>query len=227
VKETTMKILTLSAAALLATAPLAAQGADPDRAAQGGGQLPAGWSLRLDTRSASAADVKVVTMGTGVHVTTGPSGILWRAADATEGRFHTEATITRTKAPTHPEAYGLFVAGRDLQADTQTYIYFLTRGDGKFLISRANGIVAASGRPAVTPVTQGWTDHAAVAKANAAGQSTDKLEIATADVKLRFSVNGQLVLEMAAAGLDLRGIVGLRVNHNLDVHVEGFVVHKL
>lgn len=222
-----MKRLTFSAAVLLAAAPLAAQGADPDRPAQGGGQLPAGWSLRLDTRTASAADVKVATMGTGLHVTTGPSGILWRAPDQTEGRFHTEATFTRTKAPAHPEAYGLFIAGRDLASDAQTYLYFLTRGDGKFLISRANGTVATSGRPAVTHVSQGWTDHAAVAKANAAGQSTDKLEIATAGGKLRFSVNGQLVHEMDAAGLDLRGIIGLRVNHNLDVHVEGFVVHRL
>jgi hypothetical protein len=213
-----MKLMMFSAAALLTAMPLAAQGA---------GTLPAGWSLRLDTRSASAADVKVAIMGTGLHVTTGPSGILWRAADATEGRFHTEATITRTKAPTHPEAYGLFVAGRDLTGDTQTYLYFLTRGDGKFLISRANGIVAASGRPAVTHVTQGWTDHGAVAKANAAGQSTDRLEIATADGKIRFSVNGQVVHELDATGMDLRGIVGLRVNHNLDVHVEGFVVHRL
>lgn len=223
-----MKPQTLATLLFLAATPLAAQGgADPDRPATGGGTLPPGWSLRLDSRTASAATLSFAPMGPGLHITTGPSGILWRAADQTEGKFHTEATFTRTKAPAHAEAYGLFVAGRDLTSDSQTYLYFLTRGDGKFLISKASGTVAASGRPAVAHVTQGWTDHAAVAKADAAGKSTDKLEVATVGTKLRFSANGQVVHEMDAAGLDLRGIVGLRVNHNLDVHIAGFVVHKL
>ncbi len=223
-----MTRLALTAALALLATPLAAQGgADPDRAVAGGGTMPPGWSHRLDSRAASAANLSFAPMGPGLHITTGPSGILWRAADRTEGKFHTEATFTRTKAPAHAEAYGLFVAGRNLDADSQTYLYFLTRGDGKFLVSRANGTVAASGRPAVTHVTQGWTDHAAVAKADAAGKATDKLEIATVGTRLRFSVNGQVVHEMDAAGMDLSGIVGLRVNHNLDVHIDGFVVHKL
>ena len=32
---------------------------------------------------------------------------------------------------------------------------------------------------------------------------------------------------MAAAPGAMAGFVGLRVNHNLDVHVAGFAVHKL
>lgn len=223
-----MKLLAMTATLALVATPLAAQGgADPDRAVAGGGTLPAGWSSRLDTRSANPADLKFVTMGPGLHVTSGPAAILWRAADRTEGKFHTEATITRTKAPTHPEAYGIFVAGRDLTGDTQTYIYFLTRGDGKFLISKAAGTVAASGRPAVSGITQGWTDHAAVAKADASGKSTDKLEVVTVGTKLQFKANGQLVHELDATGMDLSGVVGLRINHNLDVHIDGFVVHKM
>lgn len=223
-----MKALALSAALALVAAPLAAQGGrDPDMAVAGGGALPTGWSSRLDARTANAADLKFVTMGPGLHVTSGPATILWRDADRTDGKFHTEVTITRTKAPPHPEAYGLFVAGRSLTGDAQTYLYFLTRGDGKFLISKANGTVAATGKPMVSAVSQDWTDHVAVAKGDDAGKATDKLEIAADGTKLRFSVNGQLVHEMDAAGMDLSGVVGLRINHNLDVHIAGFVVHKM
>ena len=46
-----------------------------------------------------------------------------------------------------------------------------------------------------------------------------------AGAKVAFKVNGKTVYEMDAP--DKAGIVGLRVNHGLDVHVAGFAVHKL
>lgn len=183
-------------------------------------QLPAGWSARLDSDRMSMDNVQFATMGTGLHLTTGPHVILWREADRTEGRFHTEATITRTKAPAHPESYGLVFAGRDLNSANQTYLYFLVRGDGKFLIRKREGAT-------VTNVNSGWTDHAAIGTANEAGRVTDKLEIAASGTTVTFSVNGQVVHEMPAAGMNLAGAVGLRASHSLDLHIEGFVVHKM
>jgi hypothetical protein len=45
--------------------------------------------------------------------------------------------------------------------------------------------------------------------------------------KLIFKVNGKQVAEIDAPNGDVGGLVGLRVNHNLDVHVAGFAVHKM
>lgn len=183
-------------------------------------QLPAGWSARLDSDRMSLDNVQFATMGTGLHLTTGPHVILWREADQTSGRFHTEATITRTKAPAHAEAYGLIFGGRDLAGAGQTYLYFLVRGDGKFHIRHRTGATVAN-------ITSGWTDHAAIGKADAAGKVTDRLEIAATATTVRFSVNGQVVHEMPVGNLNLQGAVGLRASHSLDLHIEGFAVHKM
>jgi hypothetical protein len=44
--------------------------------------------------------------------------------------------------------------------------------------------------------------------------------------KVRFLVNGQEVHAVDAKDMAVDGAVGLRVNHNLDLHVEGFDVHR-
>lgn len=188
--------------------------------AQAAGTLPPGWSARLDSPTASLANVQFATMGGGLHLTTGPHVILWREADRTTGRFHTEATITRTKAPAHAESYGLIFGGRDLSGAGQAYYYFLVRADGKFLIRKREGTT-------VSNVTAGWADGEGIAKADADGKATDKLEIAATATTVRFSVNGKVVHEMPATGLNLEGFVGLRASHSLDLHIDGFVVHKL
>lgn len=212
----TLALTTLAAV----SAPLTAQQNDPDRKVAGGGQLPAGWSARTD-KGAPLADVKFEAMGGGWHFTTGPAVAVWRAADAAPGALHTEATFTQTKAPAHAEAYGIFFAGKDLNADNFSYTYFLVRGDGKFLIKKMAGGTA-------TNVTAGWAENAAVVKQDAAGKATNKLEISVGkDGKVSFLANGKEVHAMATTPGSTAGIVGLRVNHNLDVHVAGFVVHKM
>jgi hypothetical protein len=201
------------------TAPLAAQNPDPDNPVQGGGKLPAGWSARVD-KDAAMTNVKFETMGpTGLHVTTGPAVVLWKETDKGTGGFHTEATFTQTKAPQHAEAYGLFAGGKDLKGEGQTYTYFIVRQDGKFMIRSRTGATTAN--------VVAWTENAAVVKADAAGKATNKLEIAVAKGQATFSVNGKTVHTMPMAAGAMDGIVGLRVNHNLDVHIEKFGVHKM
>ena len=192
--------------------------ADPDHAVQGGGALPAGWSVRSD-EDAGTANVKVVAMGKGIHVTLGPAIILYRDKMAGSGPFHTLATFTQTKAPTHPEGYGLFVGGQSLNAPTQQYTYFLVRGDGTYLIKRRDG--------ANTSVIKDWTPSSAVVKADSSGKATNMLEIDNKSdpSTVSFKVNGQTVHSMPADATT-KGIVGLRVNHNLDVHVSGFALHQ-
>lgn len=216
-----MRTLSMIALTTLLAVPLVAQGSDPDKKAVGGGMLPAGWSAHLDQASASLADVKFVNMGAGLHFTTGPAVIVWKATDEVKGPFHTLATFNQTKAPTHPEAYGLIMAGKDLSTATPSYIYFIVRGDGKFMINK----MAGGTRTILVP----WTDNAAIAKQDATtGKASNKLEIdgKVDPAKIAFKVNGTVVHEMPSAGVDINGAVGLRVNHNLDVHVDGFAVHK-
>src|SRR5512138_447001 len=191
------------------------QHADPDKPVAGGGNLPDGWSARAD--EGGTTNAKVVTMGKGIHVTLGPAIILYRDAMKGSGPFHTLATFTQTKAPSHPEGYGLFFGGQALSGDGQHYTYFLVRGDGSYLIKRRDG-------KQTSQITQGWVASPAVHKADAKGVATNLLEVdhKRDPSKYVFLVNGEPVYTADAKSMDDNGIVGLRVNHNLDVHVEGF-----
>jgi hypothetical protein len=213
----------LNAAALLAalTVPLAAQehAEDADHAAPGGGAVPAGWTVRADKGDASGA--KVVAMGKGLHVTTGPAIILFRSNTEGSGPFHTLATFTQTKPSKHPEGYGLFVGGQGLDGAARRYLYFLIRQDGSYLIKRRDG-------DKTSDVSKGWVQHAAVKKPTGNGRVTNLLEVDNKrdPNRLAFLVNGQEVFATDAKGMALDGVVGMRVNHNLDLHVEGFDVHR-
>jgi hypothetical protein len=211
----------LTLAALVA-APLSAQGnpGDPVRQVTGGGVLPAGWSANAGAPE-NLINLKFVTMPPGWHVTTGPTTNLWREEDKTTGKFHLLATLIRTQAPAHPEAYGLIIAGKDMNTATPSYTYFLVRGDGKFMINR----MEAGKRT----ILVNWTDHPAVTRAGGSGESSDMLEVdgKSQGTKLIFRVNGKSVHEIDAGSLNLDGVVGLRISHNLDVHVKDFAIHKL
>lgn len=163
-------------------------------------------------------NVKFEPMGSGLHVTLGPAVILWQAKDAMTGPFHMVASFNQSKAPTHAEAYGLFFGGKDLDGEGQSYTYFLIRKDGKFLVKTRTGAQTAN-------VTQGWVENAAVVKEDATGKQANKLEITVGKDKVTFSVNGTEVHSMAATST--AGIAGLRINHNLDLHIAGFGVHKM
>jgi hypothetical protein len=213
----------LTATTLAGTAvPAAAQsaGADNDQAVAGGGALPAGWTARPDGQG-EVKNVKFVAMEPGYHLTLGPATILYREKDRANGPFHTLARFHQMKKPTHPEGYGLFMGGQALSGAGQKYTYFLVRGDGTYLIKQRDG-------EKTTELTKGWTASPAVKKADAEGKATNLLEIDAKQnpSKVDFKVNGQTVHTADAKSLDIKGIVGLRVNHNLDVHIEGFDVHQ-
>ena len=161
-------LTTLSLLAL-AAAPLAAQGADDPTHKVTGGALPAGWMGRTDRETDKLSDAKFVAMGSGYHVTSGPAAIYWNPKTATSGPFVATTTVTQTKAPMHPEAYGIFFMGKDLGAPTQNYAYFLVRGDGKYLVNHRAGADVHKIIP--------WTDSPAVVKADANGKATNKLTV--------------------------------------------------
>jgi len=204
---------------------LGAQAGDPDKLAAGGGVTAAGWKGRVDPqaakRGATINQDKFVAMGSGFHVTGGPAAIYWNPANNMSGNYTVTATFTQTKAPAHPEAYGLILAGKDLDASNQSYLYFLVRGDGKYLLNhRANDST-------VHKIVD-WTASDAVKAADANGKATNKLSIVVGADKVSFLVNGTEVESRARSVLGgpdhsgTKGIAGLRVNHNLDVHIDGF-----
>lgn len=192
---------------------------DPDRTVAGGGTLPAGWRAQTDRRR-PMRDANVVALGSDLQVTLGPAVILWRDQDRATGGYHVVARFTQTRAPRHPEGYGLFIGGSHLTDAQNRYTYFLVRGDGTFLVKRR---VAGDSTAAVSA---GWTASDAVVKADSAGRATNELSIAVDGATVRFRVNGTDVFHAPATELDVQGLVGYRVNHNLDVHLGALGVHQ-
>ena len=182
--------------------------------------LPDGWSMRLDDKDATKA-AKFETMGSGFHVTSGGAAIYWQPKDEQKDDFTVSATFgQRVKNIGHGdlgEAYGLFVGGRDLSdASKQTYLYFEVRQGGQFLIDHRAG--------AEVHKIIDWTPAASVHKFEDSPNS-NALAIKVAADSVRFLVNGEQVQALPRTALkDLSGNVGIRVNHNLNVHVAGFAV---
>jgi len=212
------KLILAAAVAAVAVMPLVAQHehqADPDKKVAGGGTLPSGWKARVDG-NASLNGVKMMPMGGGVHFMTGTAGIYYKPADKGTGAYEARATFTQMEPAAHPEAYGLFIGGANLDAATQKYTYFIVRQDGKYMIKRRNGND--------TPTVVDWTDSPAIKKADSSGKMSNTLSIDVGKDKVRFLVNGTEVQSVDAAKVDTAGTPGLRVNHNLNLHVEGFAV---
>ena len=217
-------LVTLS---LLAAVPLAAQqqqAADPTNKVKGE-PLPAGWTVRLDDKDQNrftVADTKFVTMGPGYHVTSGPAALYFNARDQGTGAFTASASFGQRKAPAHPEAYGLFVGGTSLDTPDQQYFYFLVRGDGKFFVAHRAG-------KDVHRIVE-WTESAAIKKQDAtSGAASNALAIQVTADSLHLSVNGERVKSFARSdmhGFNFDGQVGVRVNHNLDVHIGNLAVKK-
>lgn len=202
--------------ALSATILVAQQhGADADKM-QMGGSLPPGWNVRLDSGSTKPDGVNAMPMGGGIHFRTGPAGIFYRTSDTKSGSYEVHASFNQVEPSAHPEAYGLFVGGSNLAAATQKYTYFLVRQDGMFMISRRDGAKVS----AVVP----WTANAAVKKTDASTKGTNMLSVVVSSDKTRFLVNGTEVNAQTTSAIDAAGIAGMRINHNLNVHVDGFGV---
>jgi hypothetical protein len=216
--------LVASASPLLAQAAQQAKDNDPTHKVAGGIGV-AGWMGRIDPnaerRGMSISDAKFASMGSGYHITSGPAAVYWNPKDVAKGIYTVSGSFTQTKAPMHPEAYGLFIGGQNLSDSTQSYLYFETRGDGKYLI------VHRAGND--THKLVDWTDTDVTNKADAAGKATNDLAIHVAADSVHFLANGKLVKGFSKA--DMHGFVtdgqtGIRVNHNLDVHVDKFQVKR-
>ena len=217
-----MRGIILTAAVLAAAVPAAAQhqhGAHQQGHQHGAGhqmQLPAGWQVRLD-RPGATQPVHFMQMNGGLHVVLGPAAILYNPQTTATGAYRAQGTFTLNKPAAHPEAFGLLVGGRDLEAENQDYLYFVVRQDGKFLVKHRAG--------AETHTLIDWTAHPAVRQPGADGKATNTLAVDASESGARFLVNGTEVANLPRMHmLNTDGVVGLRINHNLDVLVTDFGV---
>lgn len=183
--------------------------------------------MRLDDPAEAASGVQMTPITGGVHVVTGPATILYNAADSVSGNYSVEASFQQMKAPTHPEAYGIFAAGANLTAANVSYLYFLVRRDGTWTVRHR-----ADDKTVHTIMD--WTANAAVQAEDSSGQATNALTMTFATDSVRFAVNGTQVHAVPRATLESGpdhagtiGVAGIRVNHSLDVQVTGFRISRM
>ena len=205
--------VTVAALALVAVAPLVAQ-------------APKGWKLRVD-RSTSASDpdaagsISFVMMGSGFHATNPQAAVYWNPANAVTGAYTLKGTFTLMKPSGHTNYYGLAFGGSDLEGPQQKYLYFLVAQNGTWLIKRRDG-------DAKTENVAPRTPSDAVKKPDASGKSTNVLEVRVGADKIEYVVNGEVVHTTPKSGPTEKtdGIYGIRINHLLEVQVDGLTVSK-
>ena len=187
-------------------------------------QAPAGWKERIDN-STNATDpddnpkVKFVSMGKGLHVTSGPAATFWNPSNTAGGNYTLKGTFILFKPSGHTNYYGLVFGGEDLGGPKQNYIYFMVAQDGTYtVIHRAGDQTHSIQR----------SKHEAVKVPGADGRSTNALEVRVTAKDISYVVNGTVVHTTPKSGMTAKtdGIVGVRINHLLDVHVDGFEVTK-
>lgn len=190
--------------------------------------LPAGYALQLDRANRERTNFGVQIEGGDLEIETGPAGILYRPDDSSQtvgeagaGRYRVHGGFTEIGAPVgHREGFGLFIGGQQLGGDQQRYVYFLVRGDGRFLVKQRDG-------DATRELSAGWQPSDAVQVPAVDGRSvTNELVMEVDGEALRLLCNGELLAEVPIDAGDTWGTAGVRVNHNLHVRVADFAVTR-
>lgn len=186
-------------------------------------QAPKGWKMRVD-RSTSASDpdapgnIKFMAMGNGFHFINPQAAVYWNPTNTASGAYTLKGTFTLMKPSSHTNFYGLVFGGSGLEGAQQKYTYFLVAQDGTFLVKKRDGEVASD--------VVRKTPSDAVKKPGADGKSTNALEVRVAPTKIDYVVNGTVVNSMPKSGVTADGVYGIRINHLLEVMVDGFGASK-
>jgi hypothetical protein len=166
-------------------------------------QAPDGWTARPE---------RFVEMPPGWHITAGRGVILYNEATAMDGEYRVESEGFLFDPEGANGTYGLILGGRELDSDAQRYVAFEIDTEGRYALRLHDGhdsaeLVAPTRHEAVLP----WTGEEATVK-NVLGVE------AGADA-VRFLVNGTSVAELPRADVDPDGVVGLRIDAGLNIHV--------
>ena len=210
-----MRHLMLAIAIAATPVVCSAQNATPKKAVQQATDARTlGWQFRGDSPTGDASKLVFVEMKPGWHVTTGPlSGVMFHPGTTGTGNFTAKmAVYFFPPKSTHQEAYGLVVGGKDLAGSAQEYTYFLVRNDGKFSIKRREGGTATTVMP--------WTDAPSLKLWKEGGPNAlNTLSVVAGSDNVQFKVNDAVVATRPRKELKVDGVVGMRVNHFLDLHV--------
>ena len=131
------------------------------------------------------------------------------------GTYRVELEVYLFDPGQRREAFGIFVGGSDLDGPDQAYTYFLIRNGGQYLVKERAG--------SDTPTIQGWTAHESILsyedREEGGATILNTLVVDVGQEEVRFMVNGEEVYRMSREGRALDGVVGLRVNHGLNLHI--------
>src|SRR5687768_3779336 len=189
-------------------------------------QAPEGLKVRID-RSTNAQDpddspeLKVMAMGKGFHVVGGPAGTFWDPKNTVSGNYTVRATFNLQQPSNHTNYYGIVIGGSDLAGAKQSYTYFIVAQNGQFQIRSRTADQVVSVHPA-----RGGAAHQSIQTPGANGQSTNTLEVRVVGDTVSYVVNGTVVHTTPRSAVKTGGVAGVRVNHMLNVHVDGFTVTK-
>ena len=188
-------------------------------------QTPKGWKVRAD-RSTTAADpdaagaIKFMAMGSGFHAITPQAAVFWTPANTVTGNYTLKGTFTQLKPSSHTNYFGLVFGGQNLENSGQNYLYFTVAQDGTWLIKHREGDVNTQ--------NVGRGSNAAVKQLDPTGKSVNALDVRVMADKIDYVVNGTVVHSTPKTGQTAKtdGIYGMRVNHALEVSVDGLSVTK-
>ena len=140
--------------------------------------------------------------------------------DTASGTYTLKGSFTLLKPSGHANYYGLVFGGSGLEGADQTYLYFEVAQNGTWLVKKRDGNATSN--------VVGRTPSDAVKKPDDSGKSVNDLEVRVGADKIDFVVNGTVVHSEPKTGAVAKtdGIYGIRVNHLLDVQVDGFVLSK-
>lgn len=210
------------AVAVMMTAAGAAQQkpthADADKPVQGSGKMPGDWKVRFDKPDAKPETVDVKEETDALTFKTGPAAIYYKPAMKAEGDYEVSASFSQLEKAELPEEFGIFIAGADLDKDTQRYTCFLVRQDARFAIQKRTG--------AATKNAVAWRPVPAMKEPKGV-KSTNALIIRAHGNTVRFFIGDKEVAKLTRAQVGGDGIAGLRINHNLNLQVSKFEVKKL
>jgi hypothetical protein len=224
-----------AAALVLVLVPQLSQAQDNEKstAVKGGIQMK-GWMGVVDAKEAKAGltvdSAKFVSMGAGMHATTGPAITYWNPSMKAKGDYTVKATFSEREymgLNNHPHPYGIVMAGNDMGAAGASYLYCAAYGNGNFIVRGFGPAPFQMNGP------RGGASEA-VNKAEAKGKPvTQEIAMSVKGDKVSCIINGKEVASYTKAEVTgegklktTDGVVGFRMGHNTDAHIAGFSLTK-
>ena len=136
--------------------------------------------------------------------------------------YSLKGIFTLLEPSNHTNYYGLVFGGSDLDGPEQQYVYFLVAQDGTWLVKRRDG---DANTDSILPKTA----STAVRRPDASGRSVNALEVRVTPAAIEFLINDTVVSRWSGAARIVKtdGMYGIRVNHFLNVQIDGLTAAPL